>query len=360
MRLLERAEQQHIISDLKNAWLGSTLTSTFGKELDIQVISGEDEGFWGYLAVNKVSGSIKNNLVQSESQALASMVDLGGQSFQVATPLERPQGEFVTRDSTYIRSFLGFGADAVQAKLGKVHSEACQYVQGRPAIKAAGCRTALRVLLCPAGHCELGDQRPQALKGPVKVVSLAFYAWNAVMKLMKGTPGELHSWPTPSLAEMALTADAFCAIKRGELQGRAKGDTELEFNLEDRCFHVNYIIVLLHHVLGVAEGARNITILKDIDGQSIDWPLGAFLEGGTAWHQADFTGDVVPTYDMQRFWNMREMVLALVLCTGGVMAFYYLKKQQRWSYKALSQEPPDDPVKDIEVAFEIGDDDFDD
>jgi len=48
-------------------------------------------------------------------------------------------------------------------------------------------------------------------------------------------------------------------------------------NAPYRCFQANYILVLLEDMYGFRTDGRSITFLLDVDGEDLEWPLGALL-----------------------------------------------------------------------------------
>jgi len=75
MRVLEKSTQDNIVKKIK-----LTLASNgFSKNL-VEVITGQDEGIYGWLGINYLLG----NLTKERRQLTAGILDMGGSSFQVA------------------------------------------------------------------------------------------------------------------------------------------------------------------------------------------------------------------------------------------------------------------------------------
>jgi len=92
----------------------------------------------------------------------------------------------------------------------------------------------------------------------------------------------VDAFPRPNLVELRAAADALCA---GDFALVAERTADMELrhaytgsdNAPNRCFQVNYILVLLQEVYGFAEDGRSITFALDVDGEDLEWPLGALL-----------------------------------------------------------------------------------
>jgi hypothetical protein len=50
-----------------------------------------------------------------------------------------------------------------------------------------------------------------------------------------------------------------------------------EHDLASRCYHINYVLVLLRDVYRFGRSEKKLYFIDKIDNMSLDWPLGAFV-----------------------------------------------------------------------------------
>jgi apyrase len=256
---------------------------------EARLISGEDEGRYGWAAVNYLLGLLR----PEHSAATVGALDLGGASTQITflpadCPAERGEcGELELAGAVfplYTRSYLGWGQDEA---MRSVDARAC-YLRGyRPADgrfvgrgRYARCRRAIRRTIRrrieadpPAPGCStscnlLGAYQP-AVRGDF--VAFSAYAYNAE---------SLGLEPTFSLADLEAAGKAYCktpwqAIQAQCAAGERSGCEERWLNRN--CFASAYMVTLLHEVYGFPMEGRRITATNHLAGFEIDWTLGAML-----------------------------------------------------------------------------------
>merc|ERR1719203_123874 len=88
----------------------------------------------------------------------------------------------------------------------------------------------------------------------------------------------------PTVAELREAAAAVCEqgweqVQRLGLDTGRKHKFTQPHKLPHRCFELNYIVALLSRGYGFKEEERLFNIVTDIEGEEIEWTLGAFLHG---------------------------------------------------------------------------------
>lgn len=112
MRLLPAQQQQQYFESIKQ-WFA---TQSQWSLIDARIISGVEEGVFGWLAVNYETGSLSPD---NNDKPLSGFMDIGGASVQIAFPIHNPerinQQDLIQFDlygrhlSLFVHSFLGLG-----------------------------------------------------------------------------------------------------------------------------------------------------------------------------------------------------------------------------------------------------------
>lgn len=86
----------------------------------------------------------------------------------------------------------------------------------------------------------------------------------------------------PTVVELREAAQLLCAEAWSDVAAVAyEASTKHSFTpphkVPHRCFEANYVVSLLSHAYGFDEGARLFRVVADVNGNEIEWTLGAFL-----------------------------------------------------------------------------------
>lgn len=316
MRLLDSAAQSSIWETVK-AGLVKDATFPFQKaELEARTITGEDEGLWAMYNANFLTKRMTHELKSFGTDKALGLMDLGGSSTQIVIP---GKGAAVEGESfgagAFVHSYLGFGMTYIREEMHKTYAgkdEVC-YMKGRIDAdifgkgEADACRKLIRemlqtqVLACQEkrdnnGPClgDLGEEAVavRAISGDVDFYAVAgmtyvvdFIRWWSDLFYSdhsEATAPFLNSYPRPSLAALEKAVDVLCAGDYKAVADRT-ADKKLAHsftgfdNAPYRCFQANYILVLLQDKYGFASTGQTISFLLDVDGEDLEWPLGALL-----------------------------------------------------------------------------------
>ena len=271
LRLLPEDQQAEILDSVR-AYLAATGFGT----ASARVVSGAEEGVYGWLTVNYLLGHLEHGGPFPTVGAL----DLGGASTQITfEPLDFPRahGQVVDLGGNtyhlYTQSYLGLGQDQARAR---VDSPEC-YLTGYPLAggRTGGgdfdaCGAAIRAeLTVPCSP----DDEPCSLFGsyqpPVYGDFLAFsvYAYTADYF---GLAERLRP------AELAAAGRAFCATDWQEWVAREPAVADDRY-APTYCFAAAYIEALLTDGFGFAAGTERITAPLRVQGDPVGWTLGALL-----------------------------------------------------------------------------------
>ncbi len=266
------------------------LQSTPFSGAEARLISGAEEGRYGWVAVNYLLG----RLSPEERSTTVGALDLGGVSTQItfrpgACPVDRGEcGELALGESSYplySKSYLGWGQDQA---MREVDARAC-YLRGyRPddgSFVGRGrygrCQRAIRRTIRrqiaadpPAPICTrwcnlLGAYQPN-LEGDF--VAFSAYAYNAE---------NLGLGSKFSLAELEAAGKAYCRTPWQTIEAEcAAGERSgcKEWWLNRNCFASAYMVILLHEVYGFPMDSRRITSTNELEGFEIDWTLGVMVQ----------------------------------------------------------------------------------
>lgn len=320
MRLLSRDAQEAVWKTVR-ASLASVASFPFdASRVTARTITGDDEGLWAMVAANFLTGRVGDDLRLAQGMSPVSVMDLGGSSTQVGIPVVASSSHTVG-EGALVHSYLGFGMTKMQEKVRADFKEsgldiAC-YMRGyeiESGLIGSGqgpaCRELIQAKMEEASQTcrskreesksdalclqDLSLNHADATK-VIKDGSMDFYALSGFtyatdfvrwwLKLGAGN-FMIHplssSFPKPSLEELRHAVDAMCASDWAPIpalindEATAHPYTTSE-NAHSRCFQNNYILVLLGHIYGFPLDARPITFALEVDGEDLEWPLGALL-----------------------------------------------------------------------------------
>ncbi len=269
LRLLPDDQRGEILDAARELLDGAGFGTTSAR-----VISGDEEGIYGWLAVNYLLGHLEHGGPFPTVGAL----DLGGASTQITfIPLDFPRvhGVPVTLAGNtyhlYTHSYLGLGQD--EARLA-VDSPACFLANypipggGTGTGDFDGCRAAIA-----STHARECDDAPCSLFGvyqpPVYGDFLAFSVYAYTARFF-GIQGRL----TPAL--LAAAGAEFCGQDWNELLA---ADPSVASNpyLPNYCFSAAYVVTLLTDGFGFSADTDRVHAQLQVQGERTNWSLGALL-----------------------------------------------------------------------------------
>lgn len=269
MRLLSDQQQEAILSQLRSYFDNLP----FG-ESSARVISGEEEGVYGWIAVNYTLGHLEHGGPFPTVGAL----DLGGASTQITfLPLDYPRSLGLTvrigqnTYRLYTHSYLGLGQDQARESVG---SPAC-FIQGYPMPSGgvgtgdfARCQEAILDTFsapCDDEPCSLFGTYQPPLYGEFLAFSVYAYAADFF---------DLDQHLVPE--RIAEEGSAFCAQDWNAL---IAADPDLASNpyVPNYCYAAAHIATLLSDGFGFASETERITAPLRVQGSSVGWTLGALV-----------------------------------------------------------------------------------
>jgi len=328
MRLLPAGEQSLIWSTL-HAQLAGAKDFPFDQgAFQARTVSGDEEGLWAVLATNFLMGRMGHDLLSHGQGKPLGLMDLGGSSTQIGIPSPVAAEKGINFSSgVLVKSYLGFGMTHIKHKVrSKFGSDLSCYMPGSQTKEegplqgdrfgdAPNCRKLIADLLqqestsCLAesqsaclGDLKGNQESSRAIEGDVDFygVSGLTYVMDFVRWWLQNSEQKhpfLDTYPKPTLNELQSAVDLMCS---GQYQ-RIKDWTDQKSmrhqftdydNLPFRCFQANYILVLLGEVYGFAKDSRKVTFALEVDGEDLEWPLGALLHGRSQPGQAEATGEL--------------------------------------------------------------------
>lgn len=292
MRLVT-PEQERVVYDTVFAFLSSTpdVCPFSVARGDLRTISGGEEGYFGALSANYLSGVIDKDrdlLHPDHAGAVLGALDLGGSSTQVSlhTPPASGADQRLDDGDFFVHSYLGFGVEKMAEKYtawatarGKGFTDPClppgyEGVTGVGSGDYAACKRAVTAALgldCGGGRCVMDGVALPAVGPDAKFIGMSvyFFASRTIYAALLKAQGGAMSWPSPSLLEYRDSASAFCALPWSRMAGLAGEDGWERFmgdeaqrlaELPDRCRQAAYIDLLLGSVFGVPPEKRNVMV----------------------------------------------------------------------------------------------------
>ncbi len=266
-------------------YLGSTLFA----DPQAKLISGADEGRYGWTGVNY----LLQRLDPDQPLQTVGALDLGGASTQITfmprscTGGAGVCGELEVGDLAfplYTRSFLGWGQDEA---MWRVASRACSLrgyrspdgsLVGRG--RYAACRRAIRKEMAkavrsdpPEPACTRSCNRLGAYQPPLSgdLVGFSAFAYNTDF---------LGLGPELTLAQLRAAGREFCRTPWREATASCQRNPRpgcREEWLNRYCFASAYIVTLLHDVYGLPMD-QQFTSTNKLAGAAIDWTLGVMVQ----------------------------------------------------------------------------------
>lgn len=339
MRLVDSAKAEAIYAGLRASLLGGDFP--FNREaVQARTISGRIEGIYAMLAANflserlHVSLQAKAGLVGVLDLGGSSTQIAVPPAVAVGADLSNSLGE---GEGAFSRSFLSLGMERMRQKTyqGFVNASAPSALERRTVANpcafygyreegepwrgtgdAAQCERAIKAILdaeradCAARaeaalvaggealHCLLDGPAPLPAGGDGddahKFLLISGYLYvTDFARWWLGRPGSVPAsssaalsqagtFARPTLLELREAAQLLCAEAWGDVSTAALDPSSKHkftgpHKVPHRCFEANYVVSLLSHGYGFDEGARLFRVVADVNGNEIEWTLGAFL-----------------------------------------------------------------------------------
>ena len=332
MRLLPEAAQQSVF-DSAFAAFASASAFQLSRLDGFRTLSGEEEGFFGWLAANSLDGLDWTALRPgSPVPPTRGALDLGGASAQVVFALSQADagaprragrrgtavlgwaGLDSLRSAVYAKSYLGYGAVAVRSRVREALLEAatsgnvsdpCAFAGTDSAVQPgeavakegaaprflvgggnfAACASlvaaALREMQRAAGLSSIALPG-SAARGLFMGMSLLYHVTHFLATLPDESGAVASSrFPHTSLVEVQAGGKALCAIGWPQLAARiTKSDAAAQPGRHaGRCFEASLVHTLLGRGVGYGfeEEARSVQFVESVKGTEVEWTLGAAL-----------------------------------------------------------------------------------
>jgi hypothetical protein len=316
-----KVDEQQIVWDGVKQGLVSADEYVFGKDsarLLMRTVSGLEEGTWVMLTSNFLAGKISHNLTLTSEGLKSGMIgvlDLGGSSTQIAVPptLRSPGIPVVGEQGAgMVRSYAAFGMEQMRERIMQIvkrkgsMSSACDFpgyqdphhgFWGRG--NAQECRDMLQQAFASVKEtCEVGDFEclPGALDasqaGSLGLEFFAVSGYKFVTDFVKHWSAHLEgdlkarlpdAEDRMTISELEAAADSLCTMvwqkfESATINGTDAGRhpfTDIQ-KAPHRCLEANYVATLLR-MYGFPASERLVTFKDEVDGNDVEWPLGALL-----------------------------------------------------------------------------------
>lgn len=335
MRLVAPVRANAIYAGLRASLLGGNFPFN-ANALQARTISGRDEGIYAMLAANFLSQRLHVSLQVKGD--LIGVLDLGGSSTQIAVPPDAAAGANLAEklgegQGAYSKSFLSLGMERMRQKTYQGFTDAAApYARERRTVAnpcafygyseegepwrgtgdSAECERAIKAILeaertaCAAQAAAEGAALDCLPGGPAPLPSggsgedvhkfllisgylyvTDFARWwlarpGSVPASSSSILDQASTFARPNVAELREAAQLLCAetwadVSAAALDPSSKHSFTGAHKVPHRCFEANYVVSLLSHAYGFDEGARLFRVVADVNGNEIEWTLGAFL-----------------------------------------------------------------------------------
>ena len=295
MRLVT-PEQERVIYDTIFAFLSTSpdVCPFSVSRGDLRTIDGKEEGYFGALSANYLSGVISpERAVIHADHGVLGALDLGGSSTQVSlyTGGEPSAAVPLSPTNFFVHSYLGFGvekmAEKYDAHFGASGLDPCAPpgFEVGPGRVGSGDYGRCKAALTEALQLECGNQRRCVMDGvelpPVDPgskfigMSVYYFASRTVFAALAKAGEPSMSWPSPSLDEYRAAGERFCSMPWSKLAALAKEEGWERFmgdepqrlvELPERCRQAAYIDLLLGSVFGVPAEKHNVMVSVRVRG----------------------------------------------------------------------------------------------
>ncbi|KAK3764152.1 hypothetical protein RRG08_055948 [Elysia crispata] len=298
------------MENVEEILLNKTLHPFRYTEGSASVLSGEEEGAYAWIAANYLLGFFHDNKPDEES---VGVLEMGGGSTQIAfiprDPLMAEEFQVIMAGrsySLYVQSYLQFGLNAIRKRLEHklVSLESCALetadqpcmldgdsknitacgnltIQLQGTGNPAGCQKLYDDLVatappqkCYLEPCAIGSVFQPSVKG------INFYAISSFVYSLKAA-GAVREDETLDLDILWSKAEEYCLQDISKISSGDRGFASAN------CMEAIYTNELLTKPYGFEKSTRRIKVTSKINGNDIEWALGAMLE----FLSLTFTGD---------------------------------------------------------------------
>ncbi|XP_071080231.1 ectonucleoside triphosphate diphosphohydrolase 8-like [Haliotis cracherodii] len=301
-RILDGHIALGLLNRIRNVLSNTTLNPFRFRGRNVRILSGEEEGVFAWISLNAVNGFFDSVKPMNESLGL---LEMGGGSTQIAfipsTPLYA--GEFQIflggrRFDLYAHSYLFYGANYIKERVKnilKASSPESQQIDhpcrligddengttdsGQP-LKFQGtsepskCLQVLRQLVskAPDDRC---FPKPCAIGSVYQpsIGSMSFYATQGFVYTPK-TMGSLDADKHLNITHLKAASIVYC--EKSFEAVKAEYSVKAKF-ASDECMMGLYIPLLLQESYQFDPQTSNIVVEDNIQGNKIDWTMGAML-----------------------------------------------------------------------------------
>jgi len=290
MRLLPLENRTAIMQEVRRFFASSSCPFSFGVDHQARILSGDEEGVYGWIAVN----FLKNSLTDAETSGV---LDLGGASTQITF---RPkQGQAILSNSypmhvhglhlpVYSHSFLNYGINTAKQHLhdiiitsavGGVAESGCyntgynftyKGVMIRGASNGTACETQMKQLFqkaqyCYTDTCSFNQVYQPPLYGRFVGIS-TFYSYIVT---------DLSLPENASISLIRSEAMGVCSLSYSQLLDKYPQSHALCYEF---CIGTTYIETILGYAYGFNLAPEaTITYQSDINGCEATWGLGMII-----------------------------------------------------------------------------------
>lgn len=260
MRLLTENQQQEIYTQVRD-FLKKNYTFPVG---EIKTISGQMEGVYGWLSANYLEGTF-----QKRAQTFGN-IDLGGASTQIVfssqdTNLSNDKVSVLIDQelySVFSKSFLGLGMD--QARNSMLQHPKAIHCYPKDYLMEDGRVGSFNMDECRGVYSDILEKK--AVKEQVKISDGTNFFANSAIHYAYDFFNKAGSF-----GSFEKKIQEVCSKNWADLEAEHKGNPFLS----KVCSNGAYVYELLYRAYQLREA--NVRITDKVNGQEIDWSLGALL-----------------------------------------------------------------------------------
>eukprot|EP00051_Salpingoeca_urceolata_P004426 m.64932 g.64932 ORF g.64932 m.64932 type:complete len:511 (-) comp13627_c0_seq2:1795-3327(-) len=323
--------------------LDTFLSSDFSDDSSAQILPGEEEGAFGWVTANYITGTLQNQPNLVDEEVTYGALDLGGASTQIS--FLEPNATTYTLDlyghqyPLYTHSYLCWGAKAATQRLNATlieladpsnstllnpclpsgfeteitidqstmySTDYCSRMFDIPAAKqkaykvlgtsdAAACQALTDSLLDNGTTRVVGDNVPAIPEG------MHFYAFSAFYHFVdyictyfgdfdpticEGHTAQ-HEVYHPVLYNLSLAVDDLCA-KNWTTLTNVSGSVPVEY-LSQYCYQGKYVLSLLLQGYGFNASTNEVRFVDSVEGREVGWAFGFVVNETNVYNEASAT-----------------------------------------------------------------------
>ncbi|KAI9299259.1 nucleoside phosphatase GDA1/CD39 [Neoconidiobolus thromboides FSU 785] len=294
MRLLPRTRSHQLMENVRNTLKNSGFK--FDPKFGAQVIPGEYEGVFGWLAINYLAGILGSD---DEPDLSHGMLDMGGASCQITfeTPQVPMENSFPinlngTSRVVYTHSYLRFGRNEARLRYhaneiksldkGGIFKDPC-FVKGYRGKTGQGvdfegsgdftnCVISTRKLMlkdpfCPTMSCAVNGVYQPDIPKDMKLIAIS-----GMFKVAKWFKCKGKS----NIRCLMEKADSVCSNLNYDEYLNKYDKWSDDKDIDHYCFMAAYIVNMLNEGYGLALD-RDIYFDEEVEGIDVGWTLGAMI-----------------------------------------------------------------------------------